>query len=65
MTDLSIENASAINQAKTITKIENAVMAKERQILKSNGEQILNLIKSASISSDPDVGNNVDTMVWR
>lgn len=53
-----VKSASNIQQASISNEIDSAVVKKSKEVLKTKGDQILQLIESSTV--DPEVGNNVD-----
>lgn len=54
----TIKSASDVQQAKVAGEIEGAVVRKSKEVMKTKGDQILQLIEASTV--DPDLGNNVD-----
>jgi hypothetical protein len=53
-----VKSASDLQQANISREIDVEVVKKSKEALKSQGEQIIQLIESSAV--DPDLGQNVD-----
>ncbi|MCP4162632.1 MAG: putative motility protein [Deltaproteobacteria bacterium] len=60
MMDL-VKGASKFQQAKVSNDVNNAVVRKSKEVMKTKGDQILQLIESSAV--DPDIGQNVNVVV--